>query len=39
MDYEGQDSLMKEKNSKCLVLHIVAVSTALAVVQPGSCSC
>ena len=39
MDYEGQHSLMGDKIPKCSVLHIVAVSAALAVVQPGSCSC
>ena len=39
MDYEGQHSLMSDKVSKFSVLHIVAVSTALAVVQPGSWSC
>ena len=39
MDYEGQHSLMSDKISKCSFLHIVAVSTALAVVQPGNCSC
>ena len=39
MDYEGQHSLMNDEISKYSVLHIIAVSTALAVVQPGSCSC